>query len=87
MTARELRKRQVRRLLLVVTHGTCSPGWKANFFPFGEEQPFDQIWLGNTRPRGLKETKYESSTGGRIREVDLAPAIAETLIKVLEEIL
>jgi len=70
----------------IATHPVCSRGWKMRLFPFGEEPPFRAIWLGNTRPRGDGETEYEGSTGNRINHVDMAPAIAETLVEVLNNL-
>ena len=71
---------------LVATHPVCSRGWKMRLFPVGEEPLFQNIWLGNTRPRGDGETRYEGSTGSRVKHVDMAPAIAETLVKALERL-
>lgn len=85
-TARMLRKEEAGGIHLLATHPVCSRGWKMKLFPCGEEQPFETLWLGNTRPRGDGETKYEGSTGSRVKHVNMAPAIAETLIKALEHI-
>ena len=85
-TARMLRKEGAGGIHLLATHPVCSRGWKMTLFPHGEEQPFDNIWLGNTRPRGDGETKYEGSTGSRVKHVDMAPATAKTLVKALERL-
>ncbi len=71
---------------LIVTHPVCSRGWKTRLFPYGEPQPFRTLWFGNTRPRGYLETEYEGATGGHIINVDIAPAIAETLVEVLKNL-
>ena len=81
-----LRQNGAASVRLVVTHPVCSPGWKIALFPDGEDQPFEGIWFGNTRPRGIDETDYEGSTDGRVTTVNMAPAMAETLIQVLEGI-
>ncbi len=86
MTAYKLREIGAKSVRLAATHPVCSPGWKMKLFPHNEPQPFDAIWLGNTRPRGFNETEYEGSTGGRVEEVNVAPAIAETLVRILEGI-
>lgn len=85
-TAHRLRQNNAASVRLVVTHGVCSRGWKMRMFPYGEPQPFDGIWMGNTRPRGTYETQYEGSTGGKVTDIDLAPVIAETLISVLRQL-
>jgi len=82
-TAGALRQKGAASVRLIATHPVCSRGWKMRLFPFGEHQPFEAIWLGNTRPRGNDETAYEGSTGGRIEEVDIAPVIAKTLVEVI----
>jgi len=75
-----------KELNLVATNPVCSPGWKDRLFPYGEPPPFDKIWLGNTRHRGDDSTgEEEQLTGGRVTEVDMAPAIAPVLLKVMEE--
>lgn len=83
-TARLLKEKSAAGVHFVATHPVCSRGWKIRLFPFGEEPPFQTVWIGNTRPRGDGETEYEGSTAGRVTKVDIAPAIAETLAKVLE---
>lgn len=85
LTAWRLREIGATSIRLIATHPVCSPGWKIKFFPHAEAEPFDTIWLGNTRPRGREETEYEGSTGGRIEEVDIAPVIAGTLRQVITE--
>lgn len=85
MTARMLKNAGAASAHFIATHPVCSRGWKSRLFPFGEEPPFQTVWLGNTRPRGDDETEYEGSTAGRVTKVDIAPAIAETLVKVLED--
>jgi len=83
-TAVNLRRIGAKSVRIVATHPVCSPGWKMRLFPFGEPPPFENIWLGDTRPRG-NETEYEGSTG-RIDGVSMAPAVAATLVKILESI-
>lgn len=85
-TARMLRSAGAESVNLIATHPVCSRGWKIRFFPVGEEQPFRNIWLGNTRPRGDGETAYEGSTGGRVEEVDVSPCVAGVLTKVLSRL-
>jgi len=85
-TVRRLHEVNAQSVNLITTHPVCSRGWKMRFFPEGEQQPFANIWLGNTRPRGDGETDYEGSTGGRIQEVDIAPAVAGTLSEVLSQL-
>lgn len=68
---------------LVATHPVCSPGWKDNFWPFGERSPFDAIWFGNTRLRGEDETRYEGSSGGRVTTVSMEPVVAEALLSAI----
>ncbi len=85
-TARALSSAGAGSVNLVATHPVCSRGWKIRFFPVGEAQPFRQIWLGNTRPRGDGETAYEGSTGGQVRGVDVSPCVAGALAEVLSNI-
>lgn len=84
-TAYTVRKAGAQSVHFVAPHPVCSRRWKIRLFPYGEEQPFQTIWLGNTRPRGDGETAYEGSTG-RVTTVNMAPVIAETLVKVLESV-
>lgn len=85
-TAMMLRRVGAKSIRFVATHPVCSRGWKIRLFPYGKPQPFESIWLGNTRPRGSDESRYEGSTGGRVQEVDMAPVIAATLKEALERI-
>lgn len=85
-TAKRLREAGAESVSFIATHPVCSRGWKMKLFPYREDAPFKMIWLGNTRPRGDGETEYEGSTGSKIIKVDMAPVIAEILIKVLAEI-
>ncbi|OGE94923.1 MAG: hypothetical protein A3H72_02845 [Candidatus Doudnabacteria bacterium RIFCSPLOWO2_02_FULL_48_8] len=82
-TAHRLKLNRIASVRLIATHPVCSPGWKMALFPFGELQPFDTIWFGDTRPRGHDETEYEGSTGGRIIPVSMAPVIVQSLVSVL----
>lgn len=81
-TARRLGEAGAKSVHLVATHPVCSPGWRDHLFPPGEEPPFDTIWFADTRPRG-EHGGYHGSTGGVIRRVNVAPAIAGELLKVL----
>lgn len=81
-TARLMRKAGAESVFLVATHPVCSPGWRDNMFPFGEDPPFHTIWFGNTRPRG-ELGGYHGSTGGVIRTLDMAPAVARQLLTLL----
>ncbi|MBI2406401.1 MAG: ribose-phosphate pyrophosphokinase [Candidatus Harrisonbacteria bacterium] len=83
-TGRYLTQAGASSVHFIATHPVCSRGWKMRLFPFNDPQPFQTVWLGNTRPRGDGETEYEGGTDGKVTTVDIAPAIAETLIKVLE---
>lgn len=85
-TAKRLRDQGAASVRLLVTHPVCTHGWKTTLFPRRRPQPFDGIWIGNTRPRGTNQTEYQGSTDRRIHKVHVEPAIAETLIKVLETI-
>lgn len=85
-TARRLRASGGSSLRLIVTHPVCTHGWKMALFPRRRPQPFESIWLGNTRPRGVNQTEYQGSTGGRVEKVRVEPAMAETLINVMEDI-
>ncbi len=86
MTAYQLRQAGAKSVHLVATHPVCSPGWKGTLFPFGEDQPFNTVWLGNTRPRGSDETRYEGSTGGLVHEVDMSSVVAGTVIEALKAV-
>jgi phosphoribosylpyrophosphate synthetase len=85
-TAGRLREYGAQSVRLIVTHPVCTPGWKMALFPRHRPQPFAIVWLGNTRPRGIDQTEYQGSTGGRVEKVRVESAMAETLIKVMEEI-
>ena len=82
-TAGKLREIGAKSVRFAATHPVCTRGWKMKFFPVNGRPPFDDVWLGNTRPRGEGQTTYRGSTGGRVNTVDMAPAIAETLAQVL----
>jgi ribose-phosphate pyrophosphokinase len=86
-TAGRLRDAGAESVRLIATHPVCSRGWKKRLFPYGERQPFETVWLGDTRPRGQGGSSYKGSTGGRVTQVGLAPAVAKELIRVLEELL
>ncbi len=83
LTAKKLRGKGALSVRFLATHPVCTRGWKMKFFPFAGDSPFDEIWLGNTRPRGEDQTTYRGSTRGRVKTVDVAPAVAETLAPVL----
>lgn len=86
-TAVMLRKAGASGVHLIVTIPVCTYGWKMKLFPQNEkQQPFENIWFGNLRPRGEGVSSYKESTGGHINTVDIAPALAKTLAEVLEEI-
>ena len=85
-TSRLLRDHKASGVHLIATHAVCTPGWKMKLFPDNGRQPFNSIWFGNIRPRGDGGSSYEESTGGRINEVDLSPAVAGTLVEVLQQI-
>ena len=83
LTAMKLRSNGVSSVRFLATHPVCTRGWKMKFFPSHGESPFDEIWLGNTRSRGEGQTTYKGSTGGRIKTVEVEPAVAETLAPLL----
>jgi len=86
-TAIKLRESGAKSVSLIATHPVCSREWAIKLFPHNKgEAPFTTVWLGNTRPRGESQRDYEGLTEYGVVEVDIAPAIAETLIKVLENI-
>lgn len=86
-TASRLRRMDPKSIRLVATHPVCAPGWREYLFPEGKPHPFEQVWLGNTRPRGREdESEYEGSTGGEVKVVDIAPVMARSLKQVLEGI-
>ncbi len=87
MQAWELHKVGVRAIYLLATHPVCSDGWRDNLFPYGEKQPFTQVYLGDTRRRGdFTKTDYEGSTGGEVIVVSMAPILAKGLVHVLESL-
>ncbi len=86
LTADMLRQSGAESVRMIATHPVCARGWKMRFFPRTGGAPFDGVWLGNTRPRGINHTAYKGSTGGRVRTVDVTPAVAETLVEVLQRI-
>lgn len=83
--ARNVRDGGALRVYFVVTHPVCSGGWKRVFVPPNSPPPFDGIYFGNSRQRGLG-TAHQGSTGNRITTIDLAPVVAGTLVEVLREI-
>lgn len=85
-TARYVRENGALTVSLVATHPVCSRGWKIRLFPEGEENPFRQIWFGNTRPRGDGETEYEGSTGGAVEKVDVSPCVAQALLEAISNL-
>jgi phosphoribosylpyrophosphate synthetase len=85
-TAMKVREAGAESVRLLVTHPVCTWGWKLVLFPDEESHPFDGVWFGNTRPRGVNESEYEGSTGGDVITVDMAPILAETLIRVVEDL-
>jgi phosphoribosylpyrophosphate synthetase len=84
MTAAALRQVGVASVSLVATHPVCCDGWKLVLFPPGKPSPFDNVWLGNTRPRG-KGTECEGSTGARVKVINMANVVANTLVKVIKQ--
>jgi phosphoribosylpyrophosphate synthetase len=84
--AARLKRSNAESVSLVATHPVCSLAWMITLFPFRDEAPFRNLWFGNTRPRGVDSSAYEESSGGRVKTVDVAPAVAETLIQVLQTI-
>ncbi|MGE5392764.1 MAG: hypothetical protein ACM3NH_03410 [Candidatus Saccharibacteria bacterium] len=86
-TAVRLKNKKAASVRLVATHPVCSPGWREYLFPEGKPYPFDQVWLGDTRPRGRDdESEYEGSTGGEVKVVSMAPVMARALKEALERI-
>lgn len=85
-TAFMMRRAGAKSVHLAVTHPVCTSGWKDKLVPRRNPKPFDNIWFGDARPRGDGIGDYKERTGGKITTVNLAPCLAETLIKVLEEI-
>lgn len=83
MTCANLRQSGALSVRFVGTHPVCSPGWKMKLFPTRREHPFDSVYLGNTRPRGLNETKYEGSSSGRTKVISIEPVIAGKLAEIL----
>ena len=86
LTARKLREAGARSVRFIATHPVCTRGWKMKFFPQNGGNPFDRVWLGNTRARGEEQTNYQGSTGGRVSTIDIAPAVAETLSGVIRDL-
>ena len=87
MQAWELHKVGVKAIYLLATHPVCSDGWRDNLFPYGERQPFTQVYMGDTRRRGdFTKTDYEGSTGGEVTVVSMAPILAHWLVRVLENL-
>jgi len=82
------RKAGAASVRFIATHPVCSPGWKnvLRIYREAEERPFDQVFLGTTRPRGLDQTTYEGSTGGRVERVDITPTFAHELIKLMADL-
>jgi len=60
------------------THAVCADGWKRKII---DRNIFDNIFLGNTIPRG-----YFNSTGGQITTVDLSHQIAQKVILVVRKL-
>lgn len=69
---------QAEKVYCCVTHPVCAPGWKRKFV---DKSPFDQIFFGNTIPRG-----YEKSSGGRITTVHVSQVIGNKLFEVMESL-
>ncbi len=84
VTTRRTFGNEVAGFHFVATHPVCSRGWKMKLFPHGQTAPFDTVWLGNTRPRGDGETRYEGSSGNRVKHIDVEACVADALLKVLK---
>ncbi|TSC61973.1 MAG: Ribose-phosphate pyrophosphokinase [Parcubacteria group bacterium Gr01-1014_48] len=84
-TANKLRDAGALGVYLIATHQVCTSGWNFKIELESDFAPFDNVWLGNTRPRG-EEGGYRESTGGEIDHVDLAPAFARGMIAAIQKI-
>jgi len=71
-------KIKAHELFFCVTHSVCAPGWKRKLIYVN---PFDNIFVGDTIPRG-----YRNSTGGQMTSVSMAQGIAHQLIKVIRKL-
>jgi phosphoribosylpyrophosphate synthetase len=86
-TAVGLRRSGALSVRLIATHTVCSNSWKRRLLPRKSDRPFDHIYFGNTRPRGpRKKTVYQMRTGGLATTVDVSPALANSLISVIERL-
>lgn len=64
------------QVICCLTHPVCAPGWKRKFF---DNNPFDNIFFGNTIPRN-----YEKSTGGAITTVHMSQVLGNELFRVMQ---
>lgn len=64
-------------VLFCGTHAVCADGWKRKII---DPDIFDNIFLGNTIPRG-----YYNSTGGKISTVDISHQLATQIILMIRK--
>ncbi len=84
-TSHQLRAAGALGTYFIATHAVCTAGWSTKLALHSNRPPFDNIWFGNTRPRG-EEGGYRESSGGRIQTVDLAPVFARAMVVALRKV-
>lgn len=75
----QLRKFGAKKIFMVFTHAVCTDPWRRKLF--GTENPFSQVIVCNTIPRG-----EEKKTGGKIHDVSAANPMASELLRILREL-
>lgn len=75
----QLKRSGVEKIYMVFTHAVCTDPWQRKLF--GTENPFSQVIVCNTIPRG-----EEKRTGGKIHDVSIANLMAAELLRVLQSI-
>ncbi|MFZ2226373.1 MAG: ribose-phosphate pyrophosphokinase-like domain-containing protein [Candidatus Moraniibacteriota bacterium] len=76
----KLRGYGAEKIYMVFTHAVCTNPWRRKLF--GTVNPFSQVIVGNTIPRG--EGKR---TGGKIHDVSVANPMASELFRMLQDII
>lgn len=77
-TARLLKSYGAKTIYFVATHAVCTRGWQRKLF---HGDPFAKVFLGNTLHRD-----YANRTGGRIYDLDVAPLVADQLVKIINKL-
>lgn len=85
VTSYQLRGAGAKGAYFICTHPVCTAGWSTKLALQSEHPPFDNIWFGNTRPRG-EEGGYRESTGGQIHTVDVAPVFARAMVAAINKV-